>query len=65
MGIGSIPNAVLHNLKDHQRLGIHTEMFSDGLLSLVERGVVIWEEKILKKGKILTTFAVGSQALYN
>lgn len=65
MGIGSIPNAVLLNLKDHKRLGVHTEMFSDGLLSLVERGVVTGEEKRLKKGKILTTFAIGSQALYD
>lgn len=40
MGIGNIPNAVLHNLGNHQRLGIHTEMFSDGILPLVEKGII-------------------------
>ena len=65
MGIGNIPNAVLSNLTNHKRLGIHTEMFSDGLLDLVEKGVVTGEEKKLKHGKIVTTFAVGSQRLYD
>nr|BFF40734.1 hypothetical protein BACY1_25390 [Tenacibaculum mesophilum] len=65
MGIGNIPNAVLHNLKNHQRLGIHTEMFSDGVLPLIERGVITGEEKEIKTGKIVTCFAVGSQKLYD
>lgn len=65
MGIGNIPNAVLHNLKDHQRLGIHTEMFSDGILPLVESGVITGEMKRVKQGKVLTSFAVGSQQLYD
>ena len=65
MGIGNIPNAVLHNLGNHKRLGIHTEMFSDGLLPLVERGVITGEEKEIKTGKIVTTFALGSQKLYD
>ncbi len=65
MGIGNIPNAVLHNLKDHQRLGIHTEMFSDGILPLVENGIITGEEKEIKTGKIVTCFAVGSQKLYD
>ncbi|MEP2937621.1 MAG: acetyl-CoA hydrolase/transferase C-terminal domain-containing protein [Gilvibacter sp.] len=65
MGIGNIPNAVLHNLKSHKRLGIHTEMFSDGLLPLIEQGVVTGEDKEVKTGKIVTTFAVGSQKLYD
>ncbi len=65
MGIGNIPNAVLHNLTQHQRLGIHTEMFSDGILPLVEKGIITGEEKRVKPHKIVTTFAVGSQKLYD
>lgn len=65
MGIGSIPNAVLQNLHSHKRLGVHTEMFSDGLLSLIEKGVITGEEKMVKPGKIVTCFAVGSQKLYD
>lgn len=65
MGIGSIPNAVLHNLKNHKRLGIHTEMFSDGILPLVESGVITGENKEIKTNKIVTCFAMGSRALYD
>ncbi len=65
LGIGNIPNAVLTNLYGHQRLGIHTEMFSDGLLPLVEKGVITGEEKTLKSGRIVTCFASGTQALYD
>ncbi|MEM7381037.1 MAG: acetyl-CoA hydrolase/transferase C-terminal domain-containing protein, partial [Bacteroidota bacterium] len=65
LGIGNIPNAVLSNLGNHQRLGVHTEMFSDGLLPLVKKGVITGEEKVIKTGKIVTCFAAGSQKLYN
>ena len=65
MGIGNIPNAVLANLGGHKRLGIHTEMFSDGILPLVESGVITGEDKVVKTGKIVTCFAVGSQKLYD
>lgn len=65
MGIGAIPNVVLANLKNHRRLGIHTEMFSDGILPLVESGVITGEEKKIKPNKIVSCFAVGSQKLYN
>jgi acyl-CoA hydrolase len=65
LGIGNIPNAVLDNLSNHKRLGIHTEMFSDGILPLVESGVITGEDKVVKKGKIVTCFAVGSQKLYD
>lgn len=65
LGIGNIPNAVLTNLGDHQRLGVHTEMFSDGLLPLVEKGVITGKEKTLKSGRIVTCFAAGSQTLYD
>ena len=57
MGIGSIPNAVLQNLSGHKRLGVHTEMFSDGLLPLIEKGVVTGQDKEIKTGKIVTCFA--------
>lgn len=65
MGIGAIPNVVLNNLTNHKRLGIHTEMFSDGILPLIENGVITGEEKTVKTGKIVTCFAVGSQRLYD
>ncbi|MCB0456924.1 MAG: acetyl-CoA hydrolase/transferase C-terminal domain-containing protein [Flavobacteriaceae bacterium] len=65
MGIGTIPNAVLHNLGNHKRLGIHTEMFSDGVLPLIEKGIITGEDKEIKTGKIVTTFALGSKKLYD
>jgi len=65
MGIGGIPNVVLSNLMNHKRLGIHTEMFSDGILPLIEQGIITGEEKKVKTGKIVTCFAVGTQKLYD
>jgi acyl-CoA hydrolase len=65
MGIGSIPNAVLLQLGNHKDLGIHTEMFSDGLLPLVEKGVVTGRLKAKHPGKIVSTFLMGSQKLYD
>jgi len=65
LGIGNIPNAVLNNLQNHKRLGVHTEMFSDGLLPLVEKGIVTGEDKVMNVRKIVTSFAAGSQKLYD
>jgi acyl-CoA hydrolase len=65
MGIGSIPNAVLQNLKNHQHLGVHTEMFSDGLLPLLESGVVDNSKKRLLQGRTVATFLMGTQKLYD
>ncbi len=65
MGIGGIPNVVLNNLTNHKNLGIHTEMFSDGILPLIENGVINGREKAVKNGKIVTCFAIGSQKLYD
>ncbi len=65
MGIGSIPNAVLENLTNHKHLGVHTEMFSDGLLPLLESGVVDNSRKKLLKGRTVATFIMGSQKLYD
>lgn len=65
MGIGAIPDATLACLGDRQQLGIHTEMFSDGVLPLLEKGVFTNSKKKKHPGKIVTTFAMGSQALYD
>lgn len=65
MGIGGIPNVVLNNLTNHKRLGVHTEMFSDGVLPLIEKGVITGEEKSIKTGKMVTCFAIGSPKLYD
>lgn len=65
MGIGSIPNAVLECLKDKKDLGVHTEMFSDGVIDLVKAGVITCEKKTLLPGKIVSSFCIGSRALYD
>jgi acyl-CoA hydrolase len=65
MGIGSLPNAVLASLVNHKNLGIHTEMFSDGVIDLVERGIVNNSQKYFQKGKTLTSFIMGSQKVYD
>lgn len=65
MGIGSIPNAVLASLHNHRRIGIHTEMFSDGVIDLVERGVITGEEKVSQRGKIVAGFVNGTRRLYD
>ncbi len=65
MGIGGIPNAVLYELQNHKALGIHTEMFSDGILPLVEQGIITGEEKTVDRGKIVSCFIAGSQKLYD
>lgn len=64
VGIGSIPNALLRSLRDHRDLGVHTELFSDGLMDLVEAGVVTGTKKVRAPGKVVTTFALGTSALY-
>ncbi len=64
-GIGAIPDAVLACLGDRHDLGVHTEMFSDGLLPLVEKGVITGAYKKNHPGKIVTSFVIGSQALYD
>ncbi len=65
MGIGAIPNAVLCSLTNHKDLGIHTEMFSDGLITLVESGVVNGTKKLKHPGKIVAGFAMGTRKLYD
>lgn len=65
MGIGAIPNAVLTQLTNHKDLGIHTEMFADGVLPLVESGVINGKNKKLDNGKMVSTFLMGSQKVYD
>jgi acyl-CoA hydrolase len=65
MGIGAIPNAVLTMLGNHKDLGVHSEMFADGILPLVEKGVVNGKNKKIDKGKLVATFLMGSKRLYD
>ncbi|MDZ7757471.1 acetyl-CoA hydrolase/transferase family protein [Rhodohalobacter sp.] len=65
MGIGSIPDAVLASLKNHKNLGVHTEMFSDGLISLVESGVINNSNKKIHPNRLVSSFAVGTRKLYD
>ena len=65
MGIGSIPNAVLTRLTNHKDLGLHTEMFSDGVIDLILKNVINGNYKAINRGRALSTFLVGSQRLYD
>ena len=65
LGIGAIPDAVLLFLKDKNNLGIHSEMFSDGVVDLVETGIVNNSAKNLHKGKCIATFIMGTRRLYD
>ncbi|MCP5095882.1 MAG: acetyl-CoA hydrolase/transferase family protein [Chloroflexi bacterium] len=65
MGIGNIPDAVLQNLTNHRDLGIHTELFSDGVVDMVESGVITCSKKSFHPGKIIAGFLFGTQKLYN
>ena len=65
LGIGAIPDAVLSQLDDKRDLGVHTEMFSDGVMELFDSGVITNERKTLHKGKIVSAFAMGSRQLYD
>ncbi len=64
-GIGGIPNAVLSSLADHRDLGIHTELLSDGVIDLVVSGVVNGVNKVRRPGKVVATFCLGTQRLYD
>ncbi|WP_370226681.1 acetyl-CoA hydrolase/transferase family protein [Mesoflavibacter sp.] len=65
MGIGSIPNAVLARLTNHKDLGLHTEMFSDGVIDLILKDVINGNYKEINRGRALATFLIGSQKLYD
>ena len=65
LGIGSIPDQVLKNLTGHKNLGLHTEMLSDGVIPLIESGVINNSQKKLNKYKSVTSFMVGTKKLYD
>lgn len=65
MGIGSIPNAALSKLIHHKDLGLHTEMFSDGVIDLIEKDVINCNYKGTLRGRVLATFLMGSKRLYD
>ena len=65
MGIGSIPNAALSKLINHKNLGLHTEMFSDGVIDLIEKDVINCNYKSVSRGRALATFLMGSKRLYD
>lgn len=64
IGIGKLPDAILDQLTDQNDLGIHTEMFSDGVMHLTQRGVITGRRKTLDRGKIVASFAAGSHELF-
>ncbi|HET7079019.1 MAG TPA: acetyl-CoA hydrolase/transferase C-terminal domain-containing protein [Chloroflexia bacterium] len=64
MGIGAIPNAVLDYLGDKRDLGVHSEMFSDGIIDLVQRGVITGARKTLLPGKLVAGFVLGTERVY-
>jgi len=65
MGIGTIPDSVLHSLTDKKDIGIHTEMFSDGFMELAEKGIINNSKKTIHTGKTIASFCMGSRALYD
>ncbi|MGC9356981.1 MAG: acetyl-CoA hydrolase/transferase family protein [Anaerolineae bacterium] len=65
MGIGAVADTVLHYLGDRKDLGVHTELFSDGVMHLVEAGVITGARKTLHRGKVTAGFILGSEALYS
>jgi len=65
MGIGSLPNAVCASLKDRRHLGLHTEMFADGALALIRSGVIDGSCKAIDTGKVVASFLLGSQQVYD
>lgn len=64
-GIGAIPDAVLRQLNNHKDLGVHTELFADGVIDLVNRGIINGERKTFHPGKIVAGFMLGTQRLYD
>ncbi|TVR24552.1 MAG: acetyl-CoA hydrolase/transferase family protein [Anaerolineaceae bacterium] len=65
LGIGGIPDAVLRQLGDHNNLGVHTELFSDGVMDMIESGVITNAMKSIHPGKVVAGFILGTHALYD
>lgn len=64
MGIGALPNALAAQLSNHKNLGIHTEMFADGILRLIKKGVINGAKKKIDTGKVVASFLLGSEEVY-
>lgn len=64
-GVGRIPSSIFPHLKGKKNLGVHTETFTDGIMDLVEQGVITCRKKTLHPGKIIASFCIGSKELYN
>ena len=65
MGIGALPNALAACLEDHRDLGLHTEMFADGILRLIRKGVINGARKKVDRGKVVASFLLGSNDVYS
>ncbi|MCF0133048.1 MAG: acetyl-CoA hydrolase/transferase family protein [Blautia sp.] len=65
LGIGELPNAVLEGLRNKKHIGIHTEMFSDGVMKLMKAGVIDNSQKVIHKNKVVTSFLMGTKELYD
>jgi 4-hydroxybutyrate CoA-transferase len=65
MGIGGIPDAVLGRLHDHRNLGVHTELFSDGVMKMIEAGIITNAMKSIHPGKVIAGFVLGTRHLYD
>lgn len=65
MSIGTIPDAIPSCLQQHKNLGIHTEIFSDGILPLVEKGIITNKIKKKQRGKVVSGFAIGTKKQYD
>jgi 4-hydroxybutyrate CoA-transferase len=65
LGIGGIPDAVLARIEGKQHLGVHTEMVSDGVMKAIEKGIITCQKKTLHPGKVVATFVLGTQPLYD
>ena len=65
VGVGSIPNAVLHSLKSHRHIGLHSEVFTDGMMELIHSGVVDNSQKQLERGRSVASLALGTRRLYD
>ncbi|MCY2927099.1 MAG: 4-hydroxybutyrate CoA-transferase, partial [Planctomycetota bacterium] len=64
-GIGRIPQALVEVLKDKKDLGVHTEMFSDWIVDLIECGAITCAKKTVNRGKVVASFAMGTKRLYD
>src|SRR4030065_1055970 len=65
VGYGSLPNAIIANLENKEHLGVHTELFSDGIAELMQKGVIDNSRKTINRAKTVTTFCMGKRETYD